>query len=420
MKAMFRHRVSRFLAGILLGTVVLAAGDGRAQDWTGQTSGTTQVLQAIWFFDAANGWVVGDAGTSLVTADGGATWTPVAMTAQDLGDVAFLDASTGLIVGDNGTILRTTNGGLSWSLVPAPTGNNLEAVAFSGEGRAYAGGRDGTILRSSDHGATWTLVETGADRYRDAQAQGLRAWFVGVGGAIRASDDGGATWQNQAGAGGLDLNSVFFLDDQEGWIAAQNSTVFHTADGGATWTSRSAGIVGGREGIHFIDSNEGWAVGNAGTIFHTTNGGLNWVAEASPTTNELRDVFFVGAASGWAVGAGGTIVFRSGVATGVEPPFSPVAGVEAGVHPNPFSPSVVAETVITFRMEESADVTMEIYDARGRRVRTLLSGAHREAGPHRIAWDGTDDDGTSLGAGFYFYRMVTDASTYQGKVALLR
>ena len=57
--------------------------------------------------------MVGDAGTSLFTNDGGASWNSMAITGQDLGDVAFDGTAVGLIVGDNGTVFRTVNGGVA-------------------------------------------------------------------------------------------------------------------------------------------------------------------------------------------------------------------------------------------------------------------------------------------------------------------
>jgi len=78
-----------------------------------------------------DGWAVGDAGTSLFTVDGGETWTPVNLTAEDLGDVAFATPAIGLIVGDNGVIRRTTNGGIAVRFLVA-TGRRRRSVGAGG------------------------------------------------------------------------------------------------------------------------------------------------------------------------------------------------------------------------------------------------------------------------------------------------
>lgn len=98
------------VGSILFAAVVSLAG---AQNWSVQTSGTTQELDGVWFADVQNGVAVGAAGAALRTNDGGVTWLPFPLTGQDLHDVAFKDRSTGLIVGDNGLIFRTTNSGMN-------------------------------------------------------------------------------------------------------------------------------------------------------------------------------------------------------------------------------------------------------------------------------------------------------------------
>lgn len=282
-----------------------------SQTWTSQTSGTTNILEAIWFKDAQNGWAVGNSGTTLFTTNGGQTWNAINLTNEDLKDVAFLDQNIGLIVGDNGRIFRTTNGGANWTSVASGTSSNILAVAFGEGGMAYAAGRDGVILRSTDNGASWTVVETGTVRYRGIAAKGSQyTWVVGENGALKISTNGGQTWTAKSPGTSSDLHDVFFLTQTEGWIAGQNDVLLYSTDGGNTWSSRNSGINIGLEAVVFLNSNNGWAVGNSGRIFKTTNGGMNWAVEASGVTVELNDVFFLNVGNGWVVGDNGTILYR--------------------------------------------------------------------------------------------------------------
>jgi flagellar hook assembly protein FlgD len=59
-------------------------------------------------------------------------------------------------------------------------------------------------------------------------------------------------------------------------------------------------------------------------------------------------------------------------------------------------------------------VQLAIYDASGRRVRTLES-RDRAAGRGEVLWDGTDDNGIAVPAGAYFCRLSAD-----GQVATMR
>lgn len=83
--------------------------------------------------------------------------------------------------------------------------------------------------------------------------------------------------------------------------------------------------------------------------------------------------------------------------------------------PNPCNPA----TTIHFTLEEAVDVDLSIYDAAGRRVRTLLRGPAIE-GPHEIPWNGTGDSGRPLASGVYFYRLRAGKKALTDKVLLLR
>jgi len=88
----------------------------------------------------------------------------------------------------------------------------------------------------------------------------------------------------------------------------------------------------------------------------------------------------------------------------------------------PARPNVFAErTSIPFRLREAGRVTIDVWDAGGRRVRRLLD---RSFGPgeHRTDWDGDDDAGRPARSGAYFLRMSVNGQALAGstKALLLR
>ncbi len=76
-------------------------------------------------------------------------------------------------------------------------------------------------------------------------------------------------------------------------------------------------------------------------------------------------------------------------------------------YPNPFN----METVLPFSLSQAADVTLAIYDTRGRLVRTVAAGRF-EAGEHRAIWNGLDDSYRPVPSGVYVYRMTVSGSNY--------
>lgn len=89
-------------------------------------------------------------------------------------------------------------------------------------------------------------------------------------------------------------------------------------------------------------------------------------------------------------------------------------------YPNPFNP----ETWIPYHLAESAEVTLRIYSAAGRLVRTLALG-HQPAGIYenksRAAyWDGRNTVGERVASGLYFYRFTAGDFTATGKMLILK
>ena len=73
------------------------------------------------------------------------------------------------------------------------------------------------------------------------------------------------------------------------------------------------------------------------------------------------------------------------------------------VFPNPFQ----SETTLSLWMHQPAQVQFSIYDALGRLVKPLASGT-LQSGTHPFTWSAVDENGQSLPAGIYFYRLLLD------------
>ncbi len=84
-------------------------------------------------------------------------------------------------------------------------------------------------------------------------------------------------------------------------------------------------------------------------------------------------------------------------------------------YPNPFNPV----TTIVFGLEKAGQVDLQIYDASGRLVKTLL-GEMKSAGRHEEVWNGTDNLGNQVANGVYFYRLKAADFMQTRKMILLR
>lgn len=84
-------------------------------------------------------------------------------------------------------------------------------------------------------------------------------------------------------------------------------------------------------------------------------------------------------------------------------------------HPNPFNPT----TTISYVLPSSEHVTLNIYDAQGKLVRTLVN-ATQSFGAQSATWDGKDNNGASVGTGVYFYRLKSGKFAQSKKMLLLK
>ncbi|MBD3161253.1 MAG: S8 family serine peptidase [Candidatus Eisenbacteria bacterium] len=83
--------------------------------------------------------------------------------------------------------------------------------------------------------------------------------------------------------------------------------------------------------------------------------------------------------------------------------------------PNPFNP----RTLVRFEIPRRSAIRLDLFDARGRHVRSLADGPH-EAGRHQIVWDGRDDRGRTASGGVYFLRLTDGRADAGRRIIMLK
>jgi hypothetical protein len=94
---------------------------------------------------------------------------------------------------------------------------------------------------------------------------------------------------------------------------------------------------------------------------------------------------------------------------------TPVRTMMTQVVPNP----LFRNASIRYQLARQSQVSLEIFDATGRIVRTLEKGM-RQPGYYTVTWDGKDNIGRSSAAGVYFIRFRTDDCTMVQKAVVVR
>ncbi|NOX47052.1 MAG: T9SS type A sorting domain-containing protein [Chlorobi bacterium] len=152
----------------------------------------------------------------------------------------------------------------SWEMVsPQPTINNLFDVCFVSEQKGWIVGANGTIISTNNSGESWEWEYQDNSKY---------------------------------------FESVFFIDENEGWVVGWDD-ILHTEDGGETWEEQDLPAYSALEAVYFIDSNTGWVAGHPGSVFKTINGGEDWTQVLNAGNKWLSDIVFTDLQHGVAIGS---------------------------------------------------------------------------------------------------------------------
>lgn len=83
--------------------------------------------------------------------------------------------------------------------------------------------------------------------------------------------------------------------------------------------------------------------------------------------------------------------------------------------PNPFNSS----SVICYQLQETKNVTLNVYDISGKLVITLVDEVQC-SGDHSVIWDGRTSSGVTVSPGIYLYRLETGYSVSTREMILIR
>ena len=89
---------------------------------------------------------------------------------------------------------------------------------------------------------------------------------------------------------------------------------------------------------------------------------------------------------------------------------------QAGNYPNPFNPS----TTIRYSMPNAGHLKLSVYNVRGHLVKTLIDGDRPAGADQTIVWDGSDNLGSSVSSGVYFYEARLESEVKIGKMTLVK
>lgn len=318
------------------------------------------VLNDVFFVTPDVGWVTGGlygnqgGGVILATRDGGASWNVQVGDPQSteprFEHLYFLDENHGWALQPSNfmyKLLRTSDGEIweeagsiehKWGM--------MGYQFFSPSTGVYLDGNNNVsrIMRTTDGGRTWnevwrcrtTVLVQGLSRQVDCPLEAMHFPTPEVGYAVAESrgflfvgktQDGGQTWRvstvpHIAGNGGYGRPTVFFADENTGFVGLEGNKLYRTDDGGQTWK----GLIGkAGAAIRFADPGVGWSIVGYKTLAFTTDGGRKWSSRELSLPAKSYAFSLPRRDRGYLVGEHG-MIYRYSVVTSASAPANAMTG----------------------------------------------------------------------------------------------
>ncbi|HLT24843.1 MAG TPA: YCF48-related protein, partial [Ignavibacteria bacterium] len=365
------------------------------------------------------GWVCTDE-MVLKTTNGGQTWESIPVPGYHE-VVSFVDEDYGWMCGLSGSILKTTNGGLNWTPQNSGSTFHFNDIQFYDRNIGFAAGFGNTLIKTTNGGDSWVTALSPAEltTFHALQVMDPMNVFVTADlSCIYRSSDGGQTWDSLSVGMPNPFFSIFFINNNTGWVSGCCGMYFKTTDAGISWTPETYLTPGlSIYSADFINANTGWISADAGYIFRTTNGGETWDSLYSGTNNDLRTIQFVNDSTGWVVGYDGTILKTTngggqGWSVGIQQISNviPDKYLLGQNYPNPFNPS----TTIGFSIPEASYTELKIYDITGKEISELV-GQVLQAGSYNYSFNASE-----LNSGIYFYTLKVGDFIQTRKMVLIK
>ena len=227
-----------------------------------------------------------------------------------------------------------------WTKITSLPKENFRDIFFPGNTTGFAVSAHG-IYKSNDAGNNWAKINADSNIYNIGAGDNNTACFPENSGITLATQDGGTTFSNSSypapAAGipsftdcffssaatcyitsalymwkstnrGLSLdsiyyfqnrslaNSLFFLDDQRGWVLRQDG-IYRTTDAGNAWDLIKY-LTGAYGSVQFLDNDNGY-FSNYGEISKTTDGGINWTPVFESPLQDYADIAFINVNEGY-------------------------------------------------------------------------------------------------------------------------
>lgn len=387
--------------------------------WYQQSIPVSNPIVGLEFVDSLRGWAATssyqDTSYILYTTNGGNNWNiQLKITGIEFEVLDAVDSSVIYLGGYRYSgppwtlLLKSTNGGTNWVDMNMTVSNGFDDMFFVNRDSGYMCENTFVELyRTTNGGVNWERKINGLNQFP------YKLFFINFSTGYCGGDftlfktiNSGDNWFAINGFSAI-IKSIFFLNENSGWVGLANSRLAHTTNGGLNWSYQLPNFtVGSTTDLYFYDSLKGWGGNRNLKIIKTTTGGSVWGFQV--TSSASFTISFLDSLRGWTgdIGIsrttnGGGIITHINSYTN----FIPEDYKLYQNYPNPFN----SQTKISFEVKSNSFVKLIIYDITGREINIWQSDGILLSGRHEFLFDAK-----GLSSGVYFYKL--EARTQDGVV----
>lgn len=205
----------------------------------------------------------------------------------------------------------------SWSEQNSNVTNNLKAVYFINSLTGYAAGNSfpndtNKLIKTTDGGNNWFRLPVNindSSSYNSIFFIDENTGFVaGSRGKINKTTDAGATWVPLPTNNQAFLYDIKRFDNNNYLACGTLGTMLRSTNGTLTWSQVQTGTSFALYSISVNNTGSAFACGDAGTMIKTIDFGETWQTVQCSTTISLKSIFFTNSNTGIACGQAGTII----------------------------------------------------------------------------------------------------------------
>lgn len=213
----------------------------------------------------SSGYLLNTNSQMMKTSNGGENWVllDIPDNTSYYKDLQFVNENTGYLCGDFGVLKKTINGGITWEDKSLSSDHQFTSLQFINEDLGWMIDMNSqTLLKTEDGGDSWSDATLGNVRSMFHLNDNV-GYVTTFDSKLFKTVNAGDTWLEIYNF--LHTGSVYFIDEFIGWYI-MNTKVHHTYDGGITWQDEQYFEYTSIKNIFFLNDNQGWIAGDNGFV----------------------------------------------------------------------------------------------------------------------------------------------------------